>query len=55
MFARCAVIGDYLASYSQAQRQQYFQVGQDRLVGLATYCDKVKSSTILVYNKNMTF
>ena len=24
--ARCAVIGDYLASYSQAQRQQYFQV-----------------------------
>ena len=27
MFVRCAVIGDYLASYSQAQRQQYFQVG----------------------------
>ena len=24
--SRCAVIGDYLASYSQAQRQQYFQV-----------------------------
>ena len=23
---RCAVIGDYIASYSQAQRQQYFQV-----------------------------